>query len=200
MHAWLEWEDDLRDPDEDIKAAWRERLADSIEYYKYIQFIFFRQWNAIRDYAHVNGIKIVGDIPIFVALDSADVWANRELFQLEKDGYPTVVAGVPPDYFSATGQLWGNPLYDWDYHKKTHYDWWMHRIKGQLNMVDYIRVDHFRGFEQYYAIPYGEETAMHGKWKKGPNEDLFLRMQEVFGKDLPIWAEDLGSSLLALRS
>ena len=120
------------------------------------------------------------------------MWANRELFQLEKDGYPTVVAGVPPDYFSATGQLWGNPLYDWDYHKKTHYDWWMRRIKGQLNMVDYIRVDHFRGFEQYYAIPYGEETAMHGKWKKGPNEDLFLRMQEVFGKDLPIWAEDLG--------
>ena len=190
--GWLEWEDDLRDPDEEIKATWRERLADSIEYYKYIQFIFFRQWNAIRDYAHVNGIKIVGDIPIFVALDSADVWANRELFQLEKDGYPTVVAGVPPDYFSATGQLWGNPLYDWDYHKKTHYDWWMRRIKGQLNMVDYIRVDHFRGFEQYYAIPYGEETAMHGKWKKGPNEDLFLRMQEVFGKDLPIWAEDLG--------
>ncbi|OKZ46820.1 MAG: 4-alpha-glucanotransferase [Clostridiales bacterium 41_21_two_genomes] len=190
--CWLEWEDDLRDPDEEIKAAWCERLADSIEYYKYIQFIFFRQWNAIRDYAHVNGIKIVGDIPIFVALDSADVWANRELFQLEKDGYPTVVAGVPPDYFSATGQLWGNPLYDWDYHKKTHYDWWMRRIKGQLNMVDYIRVDHFRGFEQYYAIPYGEETAMHGKWKKGPNEDLFLRMQEVFGKDLPIWAEDLG--------
>lgn len=104
--CWLEWEDDLRDPDEEIKAAWRERLSDSIGYYKYIQFIFFRQWNAIRDYAHVNGIQIVGDIPIFVALDSADVWANRELFQLEKDGYPTVVAGVPPDYFSATGQLW----------------------------------------------------------------------------------------------
>ena len=146
----------------------------------------------LKEYANQKGIQIIGDIPIYVAYDSADVWAHPELFQLDESGQPTAVAGCPPDGFSATGQLWGNPLYDWDYHKKTKYDWWMRRIKGQLNMVDYIRVDHFRGFEQYYAIPYGEETAMHGSWKKGPNEDLFIRMQEVFGKDLPIWAEDLG--------
>ena len=189
--CWLEWEDDLRDPDEEIKAAWRERLADSIEYYKYIQFIFFRQWNAIRDYAHVNGIKIVGDIPIFVALDSADVWANRELFQLEKDGYPTVVAGVPPDYFSATGQLWGNPLYKWEYHKKTGYAWWMKRIRHCVELYDVIRIDHFRGFDEYYSIPYGDLTAEFGHWEKGPGMDIFRTVKETLG-DVKIIAEDLG--------
>ena len=189
--CWLEWEDDLRDPDEEIKAAWRERLADSIEYYKYIQFIFFRQWNAIRDYAHVNGIKIVGDIPIFVALDSADVWANRELFQLEKDGYPTVVAGVPPDYFSATGQLWGNPLYDWDYHKKTSYAWWIERLSFCFELYDVVRIDHFRGFDEYYSIPYGDKTAVNGSWKKGPGMDLFHTIEKKIGRKSVI-AEDLG--------
>ena len=190
--CWLEWEDDLRDPDDDIKAKWRSRLADEIQYYRYVQFLFFRQWHTLREYAHVNGVKIVGDIPIFTAIDSADVWAHRELFQLEKDGYPTVVAGVPPDYFSATGQLWGNPLYDWDYHKKTGYAWWISRIKGQLRLVDYLRIDHFRGFEAYYAIPYGAKTAMTGEWRKGPDASLFNRLKEEFGEDLPIWAEDLG--------
>ena len=190
--CWLEWEDDLRDPDEAIKEKWNKKLADEIAYYKYIQFLFFRQWNALKSYAMINDIKIVGDIPIFVALDSADVWANRDLFLLDEEGYPTVVAGVPPDYFSKTGQLWGNPLYDWDYHKKTGYEWWMRRLQGQLRMVDYIRIDHFRGFEQFYAIPYGSKTAMTGKWMPGPCEDLFLAMQKTFGEDIPIWAEDLG--------
>ena len=190
--SFLEWDAPLKLREPEAIRRCRHELSDEICFWQFLQYLFAKQWQALKAYANGKGISIIGDIPIYVALDSADVWANRELFQLEKDGYPTVVAGVPPDYFSATGQLWGNPLYDWDYHKKTHYDWWMRRIKGQLNMVDYIRVDHFRGFEQYYAIPYGEETAMHGKWKKGPNEDLFLRMQEVFGKDLPIWAEDLG--------
>ncbi|MGN0396528.1 MAG: 4-alpha-glucanotransferase [Candidatus Fimimorpha sp.] len=190
--AWLEWNDDLRDPTPEVKAKWSNQLADSISYYKFIQFLFFRQWKQLREYANSKGIKIIGDIPIFVSMDSADVWANRELFLLDTKGYPLVVAGVPPDYFSATGQLWGNPLYDWDYHKKTNFDWWMKRIQGQLSFVDFLRIDHFRGFEAYFAIPYGETTALNGCWCKGPGADLFSRIQEVFGKHLPIWAEDLG--------
>ena len=155
--CWLDWEDDLRDPTPEIKEKWTEQLSDSVSYYKFIQFLFFRQWNQLREYAHSKGIKIIGDIPIFVSMDSADVWANRELFLLDTKGYPLVIAGVPPDYFSATGQLWGNPLYDWAYHKKTNFDWWMKRIQGQLALVDFLRIDHFRGFEAYYAIPYGEQ-------------------------------------------
>ena len=190
--CWLEWEDDLRDPDEEIKAAWCERLADSIEYYKYIQFIFFRQWNAIRDYAHVNGIKIVGDIPIFVALDSADVWANRELFQLEKDGYPTVVAGVPPDYFSATGQLWGNPHYAWREHEKTGFAWWLSRIQKNLQDVDILRIDHFRGFSACWEVAFGAEDTRGGKWTSAPGEAFFTLLKEKLGSPLPLIAEDLG--------
>ena len=190
--CWLEWKDSMRDADEDCKDKWRTRLSDDVRFYRYIQFLFFRQWHALREYAHVNGILIVGDIPIFTSIDSADVWANRELFQLEQDGYPTVVAGVPPDYFSATGQLWGNPLYDWNAHKKTGYEWWVRRVQHQLELVDFLRIDHFRGFEKYYAIPYGATDATAGAWKKGPGADLFKRFTEVFGKELPIWAEDLG--------
>ena len=190
--SWSEWEDEYRLRDELALEKFAKENREGILFQKFMQYEFATQWGALKAYANEKGIEIIGDIPIYVAFDSADSWSHPELFQFDENGLPTGVAGCPPDAFSATGQLWGNPLYDWDYHKKTHYDWWMRRIKGQLNMVDYIRVDHFRGFEQYYAIPYGEETAMHGKWKKGPNEDLFLRMQEVFGKDLPIWAEDLG--------
>lgn len=190
--SWLEWEDELRDPTPEIKAEWSEKLSDSIDYYKFIQFLFFRQWQDIRNYARIKRVKIVGDIPIFVALDSADVWACRELFQLDSNGYPTVVAGVPPDYFSATGQLWGNPLYNWDYHAKNQFDWWVNRIAMQMRMVDYLRVDHFRGFEAYYAIPYGETTAMHGEWRKSPGEALFRQVRRRLGSRLPIWAEDLG--------
>ncbi len=190
--CWLEWDDDLRDPDDAVREKWNRELADSVEYYKYIQFLFFRQWHALREYAHINGIEIVGDIPIFVAMDSADVWANRGLFLLDSKGYPTVVAGVPPDYFSATGQLWGNPLYDWKAMEKDGYAWWVDRVRGQLRLVDRIRIDHFRGFEQFYAIPYGSKTAMKGKWMPGPCEKLFLRLRKEFGKDIPIWAEDLG--------
>lgn len=190
--CWLEWEDDLRNPTPAVKEFWNKKLSDAVTYYKYIQFLFFRQWNTLKEYAAVNDVKIVGDIPIFVALDSADVWANRDLFLLDSEGYPTVVAGVPPDYFSATGQLWGNPLYNWVEHKRTGYDWWMRRLKGQLRMVDYIRIDHFRGFEQFFAIPYGAKTAMEGKWMPGPREDLFRAIRETFGNEIPIWAEDLG--------
>ncbi len=190
--SWLEWEDDLRDPDEAIKAKWRRKLASSIVYYKFIQFIFFRQWEDVRAYAAEAGIRIIGDIPIFVSLDSADVWNDRKLFQLDSKGYPTVVAGVPPDSFSATGQLWGNPLYDWDYHKSTGYEWWIKRIEHQLTQVDFIRIDHFRGFEAYFAIPADSKTAISGTWRKGPDADLFRAIEQKLGDNLPIWAEDLG--------
>ena len=189
--CWLEWEDDLRDPDEEIKAAWRERLADSIEYYKYIQFIFFRQWNAIRDYAHVNGIKIVGDIPIYVALDSAEVWVYPDLFELDENLVPKAVAGCPPDAFSPTGQLWGNPLFRWDEMKKDGYSWWTKRIKAMSKLYDIVRIDHFRGFDSYYAIPGTDDTARNGEWREGPGMDLFHALEKKLGK-LNIIVEDLG--------
>ena len=191
--CWLEWEDDLRDPDEQIKAAWRERLADSIEYYKYIQFIFFRQWNAIRDYAHVNGIKIVGDIPIYVALDSADVWSHPELFQLDEENLtPLKVSGVPPDVFSEDGQLWGNPLYDWEKMEQTDFAWWRSRMKASAKLYDAVRIDHFIGVVQYYAIPYGAVTAKDGEWEKGPGKKLTDALDEAAG-ETKIIAEDLGA-------
>ena len=190
--CWLEWEDDLKTPTPAVCAKWRVKLAEEIRYYQFIQFMFQKQWMELRDYAHEHNIEIIGDTPIFVSLDSCDVWANRKLFQLDTKGYPTSVAGVPPDYFSATGQLWGNPLYDWDYHKETGYRWWIRRIRRQLTMVDHLRIDHFRGFEAYWSVPAGEETAVNGEWVKGPCEDLFLAIQKELGKDLPIIAEDLG--------
>lgn len=189
---WLEWDKSMRTPTDAERKALAKEHAERAGYYKMLQFLFFEQWYELKKYANENGIRIVGDIPIFVSLDSADVWANPELFQLEEDGYPTVVAGVPPDYFSETGQLWGNPLYDWDVHEKQGYAWWISRIKGQLKMVDIIRIDHFRGFDTYWAVPYGEKTAINGKWLDGPKEKLFLAIQKELGKELPIWAEDLG--------
>ena len=190
--CWLDWEDEIKLPDAASKAAWQERLAEQIRYYRFVQFIFRIQWEELREYAHARDVEIIGDIPIFVALDSCDVWANRKYFQLDTKGYPTHVAGVPPDYFSATGQLWGNPLYDWDYQKKTGYSWWIRRVAQQLKLVDYVRIDHFRGFEAYWAVPADEETAVNGEWVKGPREDLFHALQKAIGSDLPIFAEDLG--------
>ena len=174
------------------EKKWETQLADDIKYYKFLQFLFFRQWNALKEYANRHGIEIVGDIPIFVSLDSVDVWAHKDLFQLDTKGHPSCVAGVPPDYFSATGQLWGNPLYDWKAHKKQDYAWWIARVKHQIGLTDYLRIDHFRGFEAYWAVPAGEETAVNGKWVKGPNEALFLAIQKELGDELPIFAEDLG--------
>ena len=190
--CWLEWNDDLMNPTAAEKEKWKEKLAEEIAYYKFVQFIFARQWNELREYAHENDIQIIGDIPIFMSLDSCDVWADKKQFQLDTKGHPLCIAGVPPDYFSATGQLWGNPLYDWDHHKATGYKWWIDRIRHQLSMVDYLRIDHFRGFEAYWSVPAGEETAINGKWVKGPCEDLFLAVQKALGNDLPIFAEDLG--------
>ena len=189
---WYEWEDSLLDPTPKERASWMKLLASEIDYYRFIQFAFFSQWYELKDYANKKGIAIIGDIPIFTAPDSADVWANKELFKLDSKGYPLEVAGVPPDYFSATGQLWGNPLYDWDAMKDDGYRWWIERVRNQLDQVDYIRIDHFRGFEAYLAVPAGEKTAMNGKWKKGPGEALFEAIQKALGEELPIFAEDLG--------
>ena len=185
------WPHDLAVHDEKAVNEWKKEHKESIEQQKIIQFFFFHQWNKLKKYANSKGISIIGDIPIFVAPDSVDVWANQSLFQLNENGEPKAVAGVPPDYFSATGQLWGNPLYDWDAMAKDGYAWWIKRIKAMLSVVDFIRIDHFRGFEAYWSIPYGEETAINGKWVKGPDHALFKAIKEKLG-DLPILAEDLG--------
>lgn len=189
---WIEWDDEHRNPDRKTYKVLQEKYADNVEYYSFVQFIFYKQWEQLKAYANEKGIQIVGDLPIFVSADSSDVWANKDMFKLDSDGFPTVVAGVPPDYFSATGQLWGNPLYDWEHHKKTGYSWWISRIRQQLTLFDYIRIDHFRGFDEYWEVPAGAENAIGGKWVKGPGADLFKAIQDEFGKDLPLFAEDLG--------
>ncbi|MDO4475969.1 MAG: 4-alpha-glucanotransferase [Lachnospiraceae bacterium] len=190
--CWLEWEEETRILTAAARRKWLKKLNEEIRFWQFVQFVFAQQWAELRAYAHEADVKIIGDIPIFVALDSCDVWANQKYFQLDTKGYPTCVAGVPPDYFSATGQLWGNPLYDWDTLKEYGYDWWVERVRHQLSMVDYLRIDHFRGFEAYWAVPADEETAINGEWVKGPCEDLFNAIQKRLGDDLPIFAEDLG--------
>jgi len=165
----------------------------------FLQYQFFTQWGKVKAYAKKAGVKIIGDIPIFVAMDSADIWANPELFMLDTDAKPTAVAGVPPDYFSETGQLWGNPLYKWEAHKKTDYEWWCRRVEAALQFVDIIRIDHFRGFESFWTVPYGAKTAVKGKWTKGPGKTLFAAFKKKFG-ELPIIAEDLGIITPAVES
>ena len=199
---WYMWEDSLKKPTAKQRKAWEEKLAKEMEYYRFIQFLFLDEWIALKKYANEKGIKIIGDIPIFVAWDSVDVWSNKKLFCLDSKGYPTEVAGVPPDYFSATGQLWGNPLYKWSEHKKTGYDWWFSRIKHQLTLTDYLRIDHFRGFDSYWAVPYGEENAINGKWIKAPGENFFTNLEATLGYRIQIIAEDLGEiehSVIELR-
>ena len=189
--AWTEWEPALRDRHEVALEAARRVLSEEIAFYRFQQYMFYKQWNGIHDYAKENGVKIIGDIPIYVAFDSADTWSNPELFQFTEANLPKAVAGCPPDGFSATGQLWGNPLYDWEYHKKTGYAWWQKRIAHCFKMYDVVRVDHFRGFDEYYSIPYGDETAQFGHWEKGPGLELFETLKNNLG-DLNIIAEDLG--------
>jgi len=188
---WTRWPAPLAKRDAKAIEEMKINLADTINFCKFLQYQFFHQWDELKSYAHKAGLSIIGDIPIFVAGDSADVWANPELYLLDANGKPTSVAGVPPDYFSATGQLWGNPLYDWEVHKKTDYEWWFRRIEAVLSMVDIIRIDHFRGFESYWAIPAAEETAINGKWLKGPGKAFFTALKKKLG-NLPIIAEDLG--------
>ena len=184
-------EKDIRLRKPEAIAAYQERLSAEIDFYEFLQYLFAGQWAGLKAYANEQGIEIIGDIPIYVAFDSADTWANPKLFQLDEENLPVAVAGCPPDAFSATGQLWGNPLYAWDYHKKTGYDWWMKRVACCFKLYDIIRIDHFRGFDEYYAIPYGDETAENGEWMPGPGMDLFRTMKETLG-NLPIIAEDLG--------
>lgn len=189
--TWYQWPDDLkhRQPD----AIWNARqvLRDEIRFYCFVQYQFFKQWSALRSYAHENGISIIGDVPIYVPLDSADVWVDPELFQLDQNLIPTSVAGVPPDGFTADGQLWGNPLYCWETHKANGYSWWLRRMEAAGKLYDVVRLDHFRGFESYWAVPYGDATARNGQWVKGPGIGLI----DVIKKSLPqlrLIAEDLG--------
>ena len=189
---WNEWEDDIRTRKEAAINKYKAELVNEIEYHNFIQFLFFTQWNNVKKYANDNGIKIIGDIPIFVAVDSSDAWANPEIFLFDPELKPVKVAGVPPDYFSATGQLWGNPLYDWDKLKELNYKWWVDRVKANLSTCDIIRIDHFRGFDEYWAVPYGDKTAENGTWCPGPRTDLFNAIKNELG-ELPIIAEDLGT-------
>ena len=188
---WTEWEAPLRDRDPAALRQARERLAAETERHQLDQFLFDRQWRALREHAHSRGVRIIGDIPIFVAHDSADVWAHRELFELDEQGRPEVVSGVPPDYFSETGQRWGNPLYRWGRMRERGYQWWTERFRRTLEWVDLVRVDHFRGFEAYWEIPAEEETALNGEWQPGPGRDLFDELADILGP-LPVIAEDLG--------
>ncbi|MCI6999321.1 MAG: 4-alpha-glucanotransferase [Clostridiales bacterium] len=192
MKPWTQWPDDairLREPV--AMEQYRRMLAEDIRTLIYAQFLFFRQWNALCDYAHKQGIGIIGDLPIYVSMDSAEVWVEPQYFQLDSKGYPTEVAGVPPDSFSESGQLWGNPLYDWNAMKSDGYGWWIRRIDGAARLYDAIRLDHFRGFESYWAVPYGETTAQNGRWVKGPGMDLVGVLVNWF-PHIQFIAEDLG--------
>lgn len=199
---WNKWDAKLILRDEATLAEWRTKLAEQIAFQKYAQFIFFRQWFKLKEYANAQNIKIIGDIPIFVAFDSADVWANSAIFMLDENKVPTHVAGVPPDYFSAKGQYWGNPLYRWDLLAQDGYSWWIERVKAALRLTDYLRIDHFRGFAAYWEVPVNdEETAINGRWVKSPGSELFQAIKNALG-DLPIIAEDLGvitPDVIALR-
>ncbi|TDE87466.1 4-alpha-glucanotransferase [Deinococcus sp. S9] len=188
---WNAWEPGTRDREPQALAAAQEQLAPNIERVKFIQFLFFRQWRALRAYARERGVGVIGDIPIFVAMDSSDAWANREQFYFDEQGQPTVVAGVPPDYFSETGQLWGNPLYRWDVMEQDGFRWWIERFRGSLKLYDLIRIDHFRGFAAYWEIPYPAENAIHGRWVPAPGHALLEAVRRALGQ-MPIIAEDLG--------
>lgn len=189
--SWSEWEDDIRLRKPEAIQRYTEELKGEIEFYKFLQFYFYRQWNALKAYANEKGIKIIGDIPIYVAFDSADTWANPGLFQLDEDNIPKAVAGCPPDGFSADGQLWGNPLYHWQVHEETGYAWWIERLRHSFALYDVVRIDHFRGFDEYFSIPYGEQTAVNGHWEKGPGMKLFTAVKERLGQK-DVIAEDLG--------
>jgi 4-alpha-glucanotransferase len=189
--AWSEWPEGLRRRDDDALRRAASRLQDEVERHAFGQFLFDRQWGALRAHANERGVRIIGDVPIFVAYDSADVWAHQEIFELDEKGRSTVVSGVPPDYFSETGQRWGNPLYRWEVLESTGYRWWVERFRRTLEMVDVVRIDHFRGFESYWEIPAGEETAINGRWMPGPGRALFRALETELGP-LPLIAEDLG--------
>ncbi len=189
--AWIEWAPELVSRHSHALEEWKTRFSEQIQFHQFVQYQFFTQWRQLKEYANVRGIQIIGDIPIFVAYDSSEVWARPELFELDDQGNQTVVAGVPPDYFSATGQRWGNPLYRWHRMAEDGYAWWLSRLKSLYQSVDIVRIDHFRGFDQYWEIPAHEETAINGKWIDGPGLHFFKMMGEKLGQ-LPVIAEDLG--------
>ena len=188
---WSEWAEDIRLRWANAMDYYRRELYFDIEFQQYMQFKFYEQWMKLKKYANEKGIQIIGDIPIYVAMDSADTWAHPELFQLDEENVPVAVAGCPPDGFSATGQLWGNPLYCWDYHRNTGYQWWISRLSYVFRLYDVVRIDHFRGFDEYFSIPYGAENAISGHWEKGPGIDLFRKVEQALGWKQVI-AEDLG--------
>ena len=189
--AWSEWDEALKTRKPEAIDAAKKEYADDIKFYKMLQYLFFKQWRQLKAYANSKNIEIIGDVPIYVAGDSADVWANPKQFYLDEDLNPIEVAGCPPDAFSADGQLWGNPLFRWDVMKKDGYTWWTKRISAMADLYDIIRIDHFRGFDSYYAIPAEDDTAKNGEWKEGPGMDLFKVLEKKLGK-LPIIVEDLG--------
>ena len=198
---WFSWPDQLKKRNPDALWQTRQNLRDSIRFYSFVQYLFFKQWNALRDYAHKKNVRIIGDVPIYVPMDSVDVWANPELFQLDGDLKPEAVAGVPPDGFTADGQLWGNPLYRWEAHKKEHYGWWLRRLGAAGKLYDIVRLDHFRGFEAYWSVPATDSTARNGHWVEGPNMDFINAVKTGLPK-LELIAEDLGyltPSLLKMR-
>mgnify|MGYP000501804773 CR=1 FL=1 len=191
LRSWMTWDKELRFRKPEVLAAFKEEHIEDIKFHRFVQYMFFTQWNKLKAYANKNGISIIGDIPIYAAMDSADVWVNPKLFTIDISLRPTLVAGVPPDYFSPTGQLWGNPLYRWDYHRETGYSWWISRLHYVFQMYDVVRIDHFRGFDEYFSIPYGAENAIGGHWEKGPGIDLFRKVEQALGWKQVI-AEDLG--------
>lgn len=188
---WWDWDDEFKMRDQKTLEKFAAAHQKEMGFHQFVQYQFNKQWQAVKKYANDKGISIIGDIPLYVAHDSADVWSHPEVFQFDKKRNPTKVAGVPPDYFSRTGQLWGNPLYNWDYMKKNGFKWWIARIKATTELYDIVRIDHFRGFEAYWAVPFGEKTAMNGEWVKAPGQELFETVKKKLGT-LPIIAEDLG--------
>ncbi|MBQ2236654.1 MAG: 4-alpha-glucanotransferase [Clostridia bacterium] len=190
--CWNEWEKEYKHKNEEKIACARIELTEIIKFYKFVQYKFSKQWQKLKSYANKNGIQIIGDIPIYVAYDSVDVWSEPQQFKLDNDLNPKVIAGCPPDAFSDDGQLWGNPIYDWEYMKKDNYGWWKNRLSYAFKLYDVVRIDHFRGFEAYYTIPFGDETAQNGEWENGPGMDFFNSIKAKLGNELPIIAEDLG--------
>ena len=191
LSPWNTWDKDIRSWLPETIEHWNTKLSREIRFHKYLQYLFSKQWSELKTYCHGKGVKIIGDVPIYVALDSAEVWSNPHVFYINDNCQPTIVAGVPPDYFSNTGQLWGNPLYRWDIMLKDGFTWWVERLKTEFKLVDIIRLDHFRGFEKYWAVPASDTTAINGTWVQGPGIELFHTIQKAIG-DIPVITEDLG--------
>lgn len=193
LKSWQNWDDDIRLREKEAMDRYKRELEDEVGFWRFLQYEFFKQWNSLKDYVNKQGIEIIGDIPIYVSEDSADIWSNPDAFLLDKKTLkPLKVAGCPPDIFSETGQLWGNPIYDWKHNDKTEYRWWIDRIRQSLSIYDWVRIDHFKGFESYWSIPYGDKTAENGEWIKGPGKRIFELINKELG-DVNIIAEDLGT-------